>query len=733
MWIKRRWKQLQRKREYEELLFIHFLLWITIPVIIMGCVSYSVYMRGESKRNKLMLDSYSKQVMESYDSTFTAIREYYLETTHSDDFKWLVQQNDLPYHNIRNLNKVKDMLRGNYYIYRYVKSYNFINLKKNWVMNNYGTLWYDDLKNFGQVNEFLQEQNENNNYLYWLNRSGVSSPYDELIGSCYLDVSGNILVVKNCDYAGNIEYLLVIQMDFSELEALSKSYQSLGYDVTVRNREETLMQTNPAMTEAVLNTNTNKNNFYDAEDGTEYQVSMSDVTTNGLQYIVGYDRNQNRQYAATFFMIALIVIPVYGASLYLLKYLSKVISIPFKTLQNYNANQYMQIKELLMSNLLKGEWNETRINSYIQTYNLTPFNHYRLIVIRRNWEQTEGGNEQSSFELQLLQALPEDILMSFFIVPVIYEQMIVAMIGGGEEMELDWKVACIYKQIKDYSKEQFDIPITAGISKRFEKLTYTNKAYGECLEVLNHRCHDDTESMLALYDDYSFMNVKDNAYEGSIEKELCAAISHSNEEESRRLLSLILQRMEPLGLWGIERNFYLNRLLMDILSIPIKESLLLSEIFYDDQYNVMNLAGRIYEVRKLEAYIMTQIITPIISALKIHKQSHETEIVKKVILLIRESKGNITLSECAETLNYHPSYLSRVVKVENGLNFSDMVNSEKMKLAKYMLLTSELSISEISGKLNYNNVQNFIRFFKNQVGITPARFRKNSMNIQSGS
>ena len=53
-----------------------------------------------------------------------------------------------------------------------------------------------------------------------------------------------------------------------------------------------------------------------------------------------------------------------------------------------------------------------------------------------------------------------------------------------------------------------------------------------------------------------------------------------------------------------------------------------------------------------------------------------------------------------------------------------MVNEEKLKIAKYMLLTSTDSIADISARLNYNNVQNFIRFFKNQVGTTPSAYRK---------
>ena len=106
------------------------------------------------------------------------------------------------------------------------------------------------------------------------------------------------------------------------------------------------------------------------------------------------------------------------------------------------------------------------------------------------------------------------------------------------------------------------------------------------------------------------------------------------------------------------------------------------------------------------------------------KEGDEPELVRQMMELIWASKGNLSLNECADRLNYHPNYLSKVLKREKGVTFTDIANEEKLKQAKYMLLTTEYSVGEISEKLQYNNVQNFIRFFKNHVGETPAAFRK---------
>ena len=65
-----------------------------------------------------------------------------------------------------------------------------------------------------------------------------------------------------------------------------------------------------------------------------------------------------------------------------------------------------------------------------------------------------------------------------------------------------------------------------------------------------------------------------------------------------------------------------------------------------------------------------------------------------------------------------------MLKQDKGITFTEMIAQEKLVQAKYMLLTTEYSIAEISEKLQYTNVQNFIRFFKKHVEVTPAAFRK---------
>ena len=77
--------------KYEDRLFLQFLLLVMVPLIIMGVLSYQIYVQGETKRNRQALESYGESVSIEYDNLFSSIREYYLDSTSNTTFKWIQQ------------------------------------------------------------------------------------------------------------------------------------------------------------------------------------------------------------------------------------------------------------------------------------------------------------------------------------------------------------------------------------------------------------------------------------------------------------------------------------------------------------------------------------------------------------------------------------------------------------------------------------------------------------------
>ena len=83
---------------------------------------------------------------------------------------------------------------------------------------------------------------------------------------------------------------------------------------------------------------------------------------------------------------------------------------------------------------------------------------------------------------------------------------------------------------------------------------------------------------------------------------------------------------------------------------------------------------------------------------------------------------DLKLSDIAELFFYNEVYLGRLFKSEVGKSFNDYINSQRIKSA-CSLLTTPLSIIEISEQIGYNSVTYFNRVFKKYTGLTPTEYR----------
>ena len=59
-----------------------------------------------------------------------------------------------------------------------------------------------------------------------------------------------------------------------------------------------------------------------------------------------------------------------------------------------------------------------------------------------------------------------------------------------------------------------------------------------------------------------------------------------------------------------------------------------------------------------------------------------------------------------------------------GQNYSTYLTLLKMDWAKELLLTTDMSVAEISENLGFNEAGYFIKLFKKHEGITPNLYRK---------
>lgn len=84
----------------------------------------------------------------------------------------------------------------------------------------------------------------------------------------------------------------------------------------------------------------------------------------------------------------------------------------------------------------------------------------------------------------------------------------------------------------------------------------------------------------------------------------------------------------------------------------------------------------------------------------------------------------ISLSVLAEVFHLNAQYISQLFKNEIGVGFLAYLTNIRIEKAKKLLLSTSLSVTEISENIGYSDYRVFTKVFKKTEGITPTQFRR---------
>ena len=78
----------------------------------------------------------------------------------------------------------------------------------------------------------------------------------------------------------------------------------------------------------------------------------------------------------------------------------------------------------------------------------------------------------------------------------------------------------------------------------------------------------------------------------------------------------------------------------------------------------------------------------------------------------------------AGKVNLNRTTLQKVFKEMYGLTINEYRTKARLQLAKNLLVSTELSITEIAGRCGYANASKFSEVFKKNEGLLPKDWRK---------
>ena len=126
---------------------------------------------------------------------------------------------------------------------------------------------------------------------------------------------------------------------------------------------------------------------------------------------------------------------------------------------------------------------------------------------------------------------------------------------------------------------------------------------------------------------------------------------------------------------------------------------------------------------------MNNWIINLMTELMVSKEATESETnssdaIEDVVSYIMDNLSEeLSLEQLAQKANLSPFYFSRLFKKETGFSPHDYILTSRINHAKYLLLTSHLSVKDICFKLGFSSESAFCTAFKKKTSTSPGDFR----------
>jgi len=116
--------------------------------------------------------------------------------------------------------------------------------------------------------------------------------------------------------------------------------------------------------------------------------------------------------------------------------------------------------------------------------------------------------------------------------------------------------------------------------------------------------------------------------------------------------------------------------------------------------------------------------------LESEKKRESSVLVGEISEYIRLHRAEpITVESLSEKFGYHRDYLGKLYRGVMGKGLKEEIAAGRMAAAKELLLSTDLTVTEVSDKLSFPSPNTFVKFFSYHEGVSPLNFRNQYTRI----
>lgn len=728
----------------------------TIPSIMVGAFSY----RKSSETIQRKVDegciSQLEQVQLSVELQLAATKKVLIQLFESPSVTQSIQteKSGLKFESfLRMENAIDSLPSTNLPIY----NVSLINVGKNWAVDK--TNIYD-LSSYEQMNPSVTSYIKATQRSFWNDDSRV------------LDSSGNLLV--NCVSAvqkyknseGN--FIGTIDIPYSNLKSLIKTEAS-GIIMIVNAKNELIYSDQPKSSSGfsasmitLIHRNGKKSGNLNLKlNNSAWNITYIRSDYNQWYYVLATPmdeivRDSRTIQWFTFFVCAALIVLIVLASIFIsgrvyrpVQYLSAVLSeesapssaqhpasdevqqietrvfsliTDRSKLKREIVFQSQKLREYFVSKLLASHSSSDFMKEKAVQYGLPGHPPMMAVMVIQPDPFDENTPYQESDDDILLYAISniaEEIFSGHAVILTSMmdnRQVTILSVEGMEYKDASYSYASqIQKTLQDHLKLGTSVIISRP-ANRYEDLRGN---YQECIHILQYSLL--SRGSITFAEDINKHYDFNYVYPQDLEAEIMDAVKTCDRARGKELIHQFLDAVFNIQANHCVYKIFLLRITANLIILGNHGNADLCRCESEYIRRIYNMRDR----EQIENWLQDTVAESVIQSIEKSKDNHLRQICNSVLDIIHSEYSNkLTLEACAQKLNYHPSYIRRVLKKEMGINFRDYLLHYQMNVAKKQLIETEDSVSDIAQELQYENTENFIRSFKKTVGCTPRQYRE---------
>lgn len=273
------------------------------------------------------------------------------------------------------------------------------------------------------------------------------------------------------------------------------------------------------------------------------------------------------------------------------------------------------------------------------------------------------------------------------------------------------------EHIKEVVYEKYNMNVFIALSKPINSVEEVREQYVKLEHILESRFFFDGSVILFEDNDYVNIDNPEKAIE-NIVSNIFEQIGNENLKNLKELLVLLF-------------NCFHGKISFSSIYVKYECSGIVKEVYKklnkkeDSQFR--GLLDDIYKSNSLHQLkdIMLSKLPELIGDDLSKTSDGDRKVIKEVMYLINDNyMKDISVEMIADKVYLSADYLSRLFKECTGQGLMKYITSLRFKKAEELLFNSNMKIVDISEQVGYTNLSYFCMIFRNNYGMSPAKYRE---------